>query len=75
MKKFFKKYGKKIILFVVITAATIAAYIAAHEFATFERGYEAIGGEMFIPLLPALIWLIAPDFAAPFKAVKDNELD
>ena len=70
MKKFFKKHGKKMFLFAAITAATVTAYTAAHDFATLERGYEAIGGEMFIPLLPVLIWLIAPDFTAPFKELK-----
>lgn len=74
MKRFFnflKSNRTKIILAV----AAIVTYILAHKAGTAERGYEAIGGEMFVPF----VVLFAPEFweliKAPFKAVKANELD
>ena len=55
MRKFFKRYGKQILTAAIVTAATILVYILAHKAATAERGYEALGGEMFVALAPAFI--------------------
>lgn len=41
----------------MLAAGIVILYHLAHEYATIQRGYEAIGGEAFIPLIPALIWL------------------
>ena len=71
-KKIIKKHGKFIIEAVVITAATIAVFLMAHDIATAERGYEALGGEVFAFLIPYFIWL-APKLAEPFKAVKNDD--
>lgn len=33
-------------------------YVLAHAAATAERGYEAVGGEVFVWLIPLFYWLI-----------------
>lgn len=75
MKRFFKRHIKGILLTVGISAATIAAYLLAHNAATMQRGYEAIGGEMFIFLIPAFIVLFAPEEKEAAKGADNNELD
>ena len=42
---------KKIIKTLLIGAVAYIAYDLAHTYATMERGYEAIGGEIFLPLI------------------------
>lgn len=41
----------------LLAAGTVILYHLAHEYATIQRGYEAIGGEILIPLAPLVIWL------------------
>ena len=72
IKRFLKKNYKTIIKATLITAVAIIAYELAHDVGTAERGYEAIGGEIFIPLLIIFakpIWKIIKE---PFKAVKER---
>lgn len=42
---------KTIIKTLALGTVAIAAYVVAHKLGTAERGYEAIGGEAFIPFL------------------------
>lgn len=56
MKHFLKRHGKRIFTAAAITAATVTVYLLAHQAATFERGYEALGGEMFVFIIPLLVW-------------------
>lgn len=75
MKRFFKQNAKPIIKAILILAAAIIAYILAHKAGTAWRGYEAIGGEMFVPLLIIFaedIWAMIKE---PFKAVKSCDMD
>lgn len=74
MKRFLKKHGKSILTAVGITAATIAAYLLAHGAATTDRGYEAIGGEAFIFVIPILAVWLAPKAKEAVKAVKDDAI-
>ena len=72
MKRFFKRNAKPIIKAVLILAAAIIAYILAHKAGTAERGYEAVGGELFVPALIIFaedIWEMVKE---PFKAVFKN---
>ena len=57
---------------VLVLAVAIFAYILAHKAGTAERGYEAVGGEIFIPLLIIFAKPLWEIIKAPFKAVKDN---
>ena len=41
----------------IMTAMGLAMYLVLHEVATVQRGYEAIGGEIFFLLLPLWVWL------------------
>lgn len=61
---------KKIIKGVAIGVAAIIAYQLAHKAGTMERGYEAIGGEMFVPFLVIFAKDIWELIKAPFQAVK-----
>ena len=73
MKKFLKRNGQALIKYTLILAVAVIAYILAHKAGTTERGYEAVGGEIFVPLLIIFaedIWEIIKE---PFKAVKSNE--
>ena len=42
---------KNILKTLAIFGVAVGAYVLAHKAGTAERGYEAIGGEIFIPLL------------------------
>lgn len=58
---------------VLILAVAIIAYILAHKAATVERGYEAIGGEIFVPFLVIFAKGIWEMIIEPFKAVKERD--
>lgn len=73
MKKFFKRNAKPILKATLIFAAAIVAYILAHKAGTAERGYEAIGGEIFVPLLIVFAEDIWEIIKAPFKEVKSED--
>lgn len=75
MKKFFKRNAKDIIKYTAILAVAVIAYILAHKAGTAERGYEAVGGEIFIPLLIVFAEDICEIIKAPFKAVKSDDVD
>ena len=63
---------KSVFKWIVTLAVAITAFILAHKAGTAERGYEAIGGEIFLFFLIVFaedIWKI---IKAPFKAVKNN---
>lgn len=63
---------KTIVKAVLILAAAIVAYILAHEAGTAERGYEAIGGEIFIPFLIIFAEDIWKFIKAPFEVLKER---
>lgn len=68
-----RNYLKWILKILGIAALTIYCYLLAHEAATAERGYDAVGGELCAFLIPYFIWL-APKLKETTKAVKgDNE--
>ena len=78
MKKEMKKvlrfiiHNRKAIIKGVLTVViSIVAYQVAHKLGTAERGYEAVGGEIFIPFLVIFAKDIFKMFAEPFKAVKE----
>lgn len=62
---------KAIIKTLVIGTVAFVAYFLAHKAGTMERGYEAIGGEIFIPLLVIFAEDIWAMIKAPFKAVEN----
>ena len=70
MKRFFKKNLKFIIKWVVVLLASVMFYKVCHYVATFDRGYEAIGGEIFMFLIPYFVW-VAPEIKKSIKEFKD----
>ena len=70
MKKFFKKNYKFIIKWLVVLSVSVMLYKLCHYIATLDRGYEAIGGEMFMFLIPFFVW-VAPEIKKSIKEFKD----
>ena len=75
LRKLFKQHRKSIITAVIVTIATIMAFILAHNAATVERGYKAIGGEVFALLLPFLFFTAKKNAKETKKALKGAEAD
>lgn len=71
MKKFFKKNYKCIIKWLIVLLASVLLYKLCHYVATLDRGYEAIGGEMFMFLIPFFVW-VAPEIKKSIKEIKDE---
>jgi hypothetical protein len=73
MKKFFKflkEYYKPILKGLFLAAVLIYGYTVLHNIATAQRGYNAIGGEIFVFFIPYLWWAIKK-----LKEGTENELD
>lgn len=70
IKRFLKHNYKDIIKYTLILAAAIIAYIVAHKLGTEWRGYEAVGGEIFIPLLIIFAEDIWEIIKAPFEFLR-----
>ena len=49
---------KKVIKWVLISVVSVIAFVIAHKLATVERSYNAIGGEMFMLLIPFFVWYV-----------------
>ena len=49
---------KKVIKWVLISVVSVIAFVIAHKLATMERSYKAIGGEMFMLLIPFFVWYV-----------------
>lgn len=71
MKRFFKKNLKFIIKWAVVLLASVMFYKVFHHVANIERGYEAIGGEIFMFLIPFFVW-VAPETKKSIKEIKDE---
>ena len=67
IKRFLKKNYKGIIKAVLILTLALIAYVIAHKAGTAERGYEAMGGEIFIPFLIIFAEDIWEIIKAPFR--------
>ena len=60
---------KAIIKTLIIGAVAVGAYMLAHKAGTAERGYEAVGGEIFIPFLIIFAKDIWGMIKEPFKEI------
>ena len=45
--------------YLAVAALGAVAFLAAHDWATARRGYEAVGGEFLLLLLPLWVWVAA----------------
>lgn len=69
--KFLKENKKWILKWLFVIMLSVVAFIGFHKLATLERGYDAIGGEMFMFLIPFFVW-IAPEIKKSIKEIKDD---
>lgn len=70
MKRFFRYIihnRRNIVKTLAIVGIAIVLYVFAHNLATAERGYEALGGEVFIPFLIIFAKYIFGMIKEPFK--------
>ena len=49
---------KKFVKWALISILSVILFVLAHKLATAERTYNAIGGEMFMLLIPFFVWYI-----------------
>lgn len=75
IRKLFKQHRKSIITAVIVTLATIVAFILAHNAATAEREYKAIGGEIFVLLIPYMCGVAYKNAKGTKKELKGAEAD
>ena len=69
--KFLKENKKWILKWFFVIVLSVVAFLGLHKLATVERGYNAIGGEMFMFLIPFFVW-IAPEIKKSIKEIKDD---
>ena len=75
MKKFLRLIvhnRRTIVKSLVVVTVAVVLYEMAHNVATLDRGYEAIGGEVFVPLLIIFAEDIWGMIKEPFKAVRND---
>ena len=61
---------KKYIVLLVIVAVSLAVTPGAFRLAYMQRGYKALGGEMFVPVIGAVMWNCWQDLKAIFNPEK-----
>ena len=69
--KFLKANKKVILKWSFAFVLSVVAFGGLHKLATVERGYNAIGGEMFMFLIPFFVW-ISPEIKKSIKEIKDE---
>lgn len=61
---------KKVIDFLIMAAFGTALYIDCREFAVIERGNSSFGGEVLVPVLVFVVWILIKD---AWKTHKEKE--
>lgn len=69
--KFLKANKKWILKWSFVFVLSAVAFVGLHKLATVERGYNAIGGEVFMFLIPFFVW-IAPEIKKSIKEIEDE---
>lgn len=69
--KFLKENWKWILKWFFVFVLSAVAFAGLHKLATVERGYNAIGGEIFMFLIPFFVW-VAPEIKKSIKEIKDE---
>jgi hypothetical protein len=69
MKK--NKTVKKFIKWFLVFILSAIIFFIIHELATLERGYKAMGGELFMLMIPFFVWL-SPEIKKSIKEIKDE---
>ena len=55
LKMIIKKVSVK---WIALSILGVALFLLAHKLATIERSYNAMGGEMFMLLIPFFVWYV-----------------
>ena len=72
MKKAEKiKIIKKCIKWILVFAISVTAFVVTHKIATSDRGYNALGGEVFMLMIPFFVWIV-PEIKKSIKEIKDE---
>lgn len=64
---------KGALVWFLLTGVCLALTPYIFAYADTQRGYNATGGEIFIPFLPVLCWLIVRTVKDTFKEFKNTE--
>lgn len=67
---------KPLIPWLIATALFIASTPAVFTYAEAQRGYKAVGGELFFPLIPLMGWAVCrmvQDTFKDFKQILESE--
>lgn len=70
LKMLIKKVSVK---WIALSVLGVALFLLAHKLATVERSYDAIGGEMFMLLIPLFVWVVQ-DFKKFFKEDENGKV-
>jgi len=64
---------KTVLPWLIVEAIFLALTPQMFIYARTQRGYDAIGGELFFPFLPLLAWLIWGTIQDTFRNFKESE--
>lgn len=70
-----KPYLSAVLFWAAVLWITAELYAAASAYAFLERGYKAIGGEVFIWLLPAAVYILKRWAAGAIRRAKPIDAD
>ena len=65
------KIIKKCIKWFCVLTISVIAFVVTHKIATSDRGYNALGGEVFMLMIPFFVWA-APEIKKSIKEIKDE---
>lgn len=62
---------KRLLDFILMLVASVLAYIPCRELAVIERGNDFLGGEMLVPVLVIVMWMLITDWLDERKEAKE----
>jgi len=62
---------KKIMKVIAIILITVMCFLIGREYALYERGYKAVGGEYLILIIPSIAYLIK-EVIKDYKSIQNS---
>ena len=62
---------KRLLDFILMLVASVLAYIPCRELAVLERGNDFLGGEILVPVLVIVMWMLITDWLDERKEAKE----
>lgn len=62
-----------VVKYILLTGGGVLLYILAAKYALAERGYFAVGGEVFFLLLPVFYYIVATVIRDYLRDIKDRK--